>query len=125
VRLVAGDRALAISDLLAANGEHDLELLFHLGPEVRARLEDGQAHLTWTGPRAEQQATLTLPAGLSWTAHRGESDPPRGWYSPSFGTKQPTTTLVGAGRLCGRRVLETDLVFHDIVLGLPGDEVHQ
>jgi len=42
-------------------------------------------------------AVMELPPELSWTAHRGESDPPLGWYSAGFGRKEPSTTLVGSG----------------------------
>jgi hypothetical protein len=40
---------------------------------------------------------MELPSELSWTAHRGEIDPPLGWYSAGFGRKEPSTTLVGSG----------------------------
>jgi len=42
-------------------------------------------------------AVMELPSELSWTAHRGEIDPPLGWYSAGFGRKEPSTTLVGSG----------------------------
>ncbi|MET8994973.1 alginate lyase family protein [Amycolatopsis sp. NPDC004169] len=42
-------------------------------------------------------AVMELPPGLSWTVHRGETEPPLGWYSAGFGRKEPATTLVGSG----------------------------
>jgi hypothetical protein len=42
-------------------------------------------------------AVMELPPELSWAAHRGELDPPLGWYSAGFGRKEPSTTLVGSG----------------------------
>ncbi|RSD17851.1 alginate lyase family protein [Amycolatopsis eburnea] len=42
-------------------------------------------------------AVLELPPELSWSAHRGEVEPPLGWYSAGFGRKEPSTTLVGSG----------------------------
>jgi hypothetical protein len=42
-------------------------------------------------------AVMELPAGLSWTVHRGAAEPPLGWYSAGFGRKEPATTLVGSG----------------------------
>jgi hypothetical protein len=51
--------------------------------------------LTWPSGTAIAE----LPAGLSWTAHRGGDDPLLGWYSPRFGRKVPITTLVGTGVL--------------------------
>jgi hypothetical protein len=38
---------------------------------------------------------MSLPAELSWSAHRGETDPILGWYSPRFGFRQPITVLEG------------------------------
>ncbi|MEU4246115.1 alginate lyase family protein [Amycolatopsis sp. NPDC026612] len=46
---------------------------------------------------AVRTAVMELPPGLSWTVHRGETDPPLGWYSAGFGRKEPSTTLVGSG----------------------------
>ncbi|UOX86689.1 heparinase II/III family protein [Amycolatopsis sp. FBCC-B4732] len=42
-------------------------------------------------------AVLELPPELSWSVHRGESEPPLGWYSAGFGRKEPSTTLIGSG----------------------------
>ncbi|MEV6831574.1 alginate lyase family protein [Amycolatopsis sp. NPDC051102] len=42
-------------------------------------------------------AVMELPAALSWTVHRGDTEPPLGWYSAGFGRKEPSTTLVGSG----------------------------
>ncbi|MDF3046662.1 MAG: heparinase, partial [Ornithinibacter sp.] len=49
------------------------------------------------------------PRELTWSAHRGETDPPLGWYSPRFGVRVPTTTLVGTARGTGTLTLTTDL----------------
>jgi hypothetical protein len=42
---------------------------------------------------------MHLPPELEWNVRRGDEDPPCGWYSPSFGTKTPSATLVGFGHL--------------------------
>jgi hypothetical protein len=52
---------------------------------------------------------MRLPAGLAWSAHRGETDPVLGWYSPRFGVRVPVTTLVGEGRTAGTLELGTTL----------------
>jgi len=57
--------------------------------------------LCWSGQGVQTRAILRLPAQFAWTVHRGELDPPLGWYSPRFGVKQPTTMLLGVG-ICGR-----------------------
>ena len=72
-----------------------VRIAWHLGPEVTVDLDGAVGRLTWpTGT-----AIAELPAGLSWTAHRGGDDPLLGWYSPRFGQKVPITTLIGSGTL--------------------------
>ncbi|KDN19664.1 heparinase II/III family protein [Amycolatopsis rifamycinica] len=46
---------------------------------------------------AVRTAVMELPSELSWTVHRGDTEPPLGWYSAGFGRKEPATTLVGSG----------------------------
>ena len=67
------------------------------------------AELRWQGPSGPRRAELELPRELTWSAHRGETDPPLGWYSPRFGVRVPTTTLVGAAMGSGTLTLTTDL----------------
>jgi hypothetical protein len=88
---------LAITDLIESSGSHAVRMAFHLGPEIDVELEADLARLSWTGPAGPATAELTLPADLSWTAHRGETEPILGWYSPSFGVKVAAWTLVGTG----------------------------
>jgi hypothetical protein len=52
---------------------------------------------------------LTLPDELSWRCLRGETDPPLGWYSPAFGARVPTVTLLGSGGAGDGVVLTTVL----------------
>ncbi|MFJ4716341.1 alginate lyase family protein [Streptomyces sp. NPDC088785] len=89
----------------------DVRLAFHLGPAVAADLVGGRAVLTWIHEGEGRSAVLDLPGQLSWRAHRGESDPPLGWYSPGFGRKEPTTTLVGTGSADGAADFTTVLRF--------------
>ena len=72
-----------------------MALAFHFGPDVAVRLEGASATLNWPG----QTAPMRLPGALAWRAHRGETDPPLGWYSPGFGRRVPAWTLVGRGLL--------------------------
>jgi Heparinase II/III-like protein/Heparinase II/III N-terminus len=112
-RTVAIDEVgtMTIVDCLTASLPHDIRLAFHLGPAVRALLDGRVAILDWEAPDgAAVRATLELPPALNWRAHRGQSDPLLGWYSPAFGSLQPTTTLVGSGR-CGSVRLSTRLVW--------------
>lgn len=87
---------LGIVDQVVGSGVHELRLTFHVGPQVKVRLDGCVAELSWPGERVGA-AELRLPSELAWTAHQGETDPPLGWYSPGFGEKVPSTTLVGVG----------------------------
>lgn len=97
VRLDPEQREVRVLDHVLAPGVHRCRLVFHLGPDVEAELDEHVARLSWP----DSSATLTLPGELTWTAHRGEEDPPLGWYSTDFGRRQPATTLVGVGRAGG------------------------
>ncbi|MCX5562478.1 alginate lyase family protein [Streptomyces sp. NBC_00038] len=88
-----------------------VQLAFHLGPAIAADLVDNRARLTWTRDGEGRSAVLDLPGRLSWRAHRGESEPPLGWYSAGFGRKEPTTTLVGTGFADGAEGFITVLRF--------------
>ncbi|MCT2585742.1 alginate lyase family protein [Actinophytocola gossypii] len=97
VDLDAERREYRIHDEVHTQGRHPARLAFHLGPEVTATLDGHTVRLTWTTAQGERGAVLELPAELSWRAHRGETDPPLGWYSSGFGRIEPATTLVGTG----------------------------
>ncbi|GGZ38626.1 hypothetical protein GCM10010387_35960 [Streptomyces inusitatus] len=97
VELTAGTRELRVIDEVRGGPRRAARLAFHLGPAIAAELEGNRARLTWTRDGEDRSAVLELPAQLSWRAHRGESDPPLGWYSPGFGRKEPATALIGTG----------------------------
>ena len=91
------DRTIAITDEVRGGQESVVpaRLAYHLGPDIACRLRSANASLSWSGGKAD----LQLPDSLTWTIHRGETCPPLGWYSPSFGLKLPSSTLVGVGKV--------------------------
>ena len=95
VTLQDGTREVSVLDWIDSSTAHDVVLSWHLGPEIDVDLGETTARLTWPGGSAQ----LLLPATLVWTLHRGEQDPPLGWYSAGFGHKTPAVTLTGHGRL--------------------------
>ncbi|KGN40611.1 heparinase II/III family protein [Knoellia aerolata] len=118
VTLDGPGQRLIVTDNIAGVPSHTLRMFWHVGPDVEVGLEDGVADLAWTGRDGEpSHARLVLPAGLDWSAHRGETDPPLGWYSPRFGTRVPTTTLVGAGAWTSTLDLRTALVIVPSTVG--------
>ncbi|WP_324785238.1 alginate lyase family protein [Streptomyces sp. H51] len=110
VELTAASRELRMVDEVRGP-RREARLAFHLGPAVTADLTGHRAVLTWVRDGAGRSAVLELPAQLSWRAHRGETDPPLGWYSPGFGRKEPATTLVGTGFTDGADGFTTVLRF--------------
>lgn len=110
VELTAASRELRVIDEVRGP-RRSVQLAFHLGPSIAADLVEDRAQLTWTRDGEERSAVLDLPGQLSWRAHRGESDPPLGWYSAGFGRKEPATTLVGTGFTDSAREFTTVLRF--------------
>ncbi|MEV5773487.1 alginate lyase family protein [Streptomyces antimycoticus] len=114
VELAIASRELTVVDEVRGP-RRDVRLAFHLGPAIAADLVGNRAVLTWTRDGEGRSAVLDLPGQLSWRAHRGETDPPLGWYSAGFGRKEPATTLVGTGFADGTALLgefTTVLRFH-------------
>jgi len=108
VTLDARRSTIEIVDLVRGTHDHRVSLLFHLGPAVVATLQGRSVALAWTSPGgADASAVMTLPVGLDWELHRGETEPIIGWYSPGFGVKEPAHTLVGNGTLAGAEFTTT------------------
>ncbi|MDQ0789759.1 alginate lyase family protein [Streptomyces sp. B3I8] len=112
VELIDAERELRVTDEVRGP-RRAVRLAFHLGPALTAELDGHRAELTWSRDGTPRSAVLDLPRRLSWRAHRGESDPPLGWYSPGFGRKEPATTLLGTGFTDDTHEFTTVLTFRD------------
>ncbi|MFI1170268.1 alginate lyase family protein [Streptomyces melanogenes] len=110
VELTAAAKELRVVDEVRGD-RRAVRLAFHLGPAITADLVENRAVLTWTRDGEDRSAELDLPGQLTWRAHRGETNPPLGWYSAGFGRKEPTTTLVGTGFADGAQGFTTVLRF--------------
>ncbi|MGW4777678.1 alginate lyase family protein [Streptomyces filamentosus] len=110
VELAHARRELRVVDEVRGD-RRPVRLAFHLGPAVTAELAGSRAVLRWTRDGEDRSAVLDLPGRLEWRAHRGESDPPLGWYSAGFGRKEPATVLVGSGVADGTEEFVTVLGF--------------
>jgi hypothetical protein len=69
------------------------------------------ASLAWPDAVTPGSAELTLPAGLEWSLHRGETAPILGWYSAGLGHRVPAVTLLAQGRSLPDGRLVTRLKF--------------
>jgi uncharacterized heparinase superfamily protein len=97
-------RNLEVADWIESAMPLPVRLAFHLHPAVEAVLEGARATLRWP----EGQAVIDLPEKLSWSLHRGETQPPLGWFSAAFGEKIPTSVLIGSGEMSsGERLITT------------------
>ena len=98
VTLDSPARTLTVIDTLDTAGSVPLRLAWHFGPDVAVRLEAGRALLTWAAAGESRSAEMALPAELAWSRHQGDQDPVLGWYSPGFGRRVPSVSLIGSGR---------------------------
>ncbi|HEY6577717.1 MAG TPA: alginate lyase family protein, partial [Rhizomicrobium sp.] len=94
---------LTICDELSAARGARVRMFYHLHPAIGCVLSGSSADLDCGGSRIR----LKLPAQLAWRAVRGGKTPMLGWYSPSFGVRLPTTTLVGETSMAGALTLTT------------------
>lgn len=85
------DKQITIMDSLSGDGEHRIQCGFHLDPHCSCKIDGFTATITCDTCRI----SVRLDSKLEWTAIRGGSD--AGWYSPGFGRKVETTTILGAG----------------------------
>jgi len=111
VRLDRGQRRIEIVDEIMG-GRHDVRLAFHCGPDVEAELDEALAVLRWPRGPASDTARLELPRQLSWSLHKGETDPILGWYAYGLGRRVPAFTLLGRGRPAAQDPLRTTLTFY-------------
>ena len=116
VELDRETRVLSIEDDVASAGLHECLLAFHLGPDIQCDLEGAKAELSWPESQGSDGggAVLRLPEALEWECVRGRSDPPAGWYSPSFDIKVPAATLFGRGSVEGNTRFVTRLEFQAV-----------
>ncbi|MEJ0024604.1 MAG: alginate lyase family protein [Rhizomicrobium sp.] len=110
VRLDRTARRLVIVDTISG-GDAPGRLSFLLGPHVECRLRENTALLDWMAEGGARHATVELPAQLHWRVARGAEDPIEGWYSESFGRKQPTFQLIGEGMFHGGADVTTMIAF--------------
>jgi hypothetical protein len=111
VSLDAEQRCLTVVDTLDTAGRLPIRLSWHLGPDVCVQLADSGARLSWHLDGELREARLALPGDLRWSSHRGEESLPSGWYSPRFGRRVESTSLIGEGTGSSSTRLVTSLTF--------------
>ncbi len=112
VSLHRAERRLTITDRIEATRPHDVVLAFHVGPTVSAEIDGAAVRLEWDRNGTTRRASMRLPHVLEWRMARGETEPPRGWYSPHMGCRIPAVTLFGVGTMDGDTALESVVELH-------------
>jgi hypothetical protein len=95
-----------IKDHLVSDNNHEIKQRFHFHPQCLLREFKGNIFLI-TLESGEPLLFLKMDSLLKATLHQGEEDPVSGWYSPAFGEKIPTVTLVGGKRMQGSLLIKT------------------
>jgi len=98
---------LTIEDEVRVERPARCRMFFHLHPDIGCELSGDNVRLDCGG----NAILLELPAALDWRTVRGSEDPVLGWYSPSYGVKLPSTTLIGDVVLDGVTLMKTRLLF--------------
>ncbi|WP_229496406.1 heparinase II/III family protein [Massilia polaris] len=86
VKFDAASATLAVTDKVAARGAHKVEQFGHFAPGLAVTRNDGGVHVR--GKAFEMQVEVA-GAGAIIELLRGQQDPPLGWYSRSYESKQP------------------------------------
>ncbi len=98
------DNKWVITDELIGNGDHTIEICFHLDPNCYVESRD------------EHQVEISFPGGvcrlhyekeLICETYYGNELLPIGWYSPAYDRKEPTKTIVLKKRMEGSTVIRT------------------
>ena len=90
VQFNKNENTIRIEDLIDCKSTHLVEQYFHLAPECEVtKMEDN----VWLIKREFIEVKLTCSQDFATEVHRGENEPPLGWYSKSFGHKEPTNVL--------------------------------
>lgn len=77
---------LMVTDLLDGEGKHGIEMRFHFHPNISIKIEKYSAILQ------DQGIVIEFDSRLDIEVLSGQEN--GGWYSPNFGSKMPTNTLV-------------------------------
>jgi uncharacterized heparinase superfamily protein len=94
-----GSKRFQLHDvLLGSKKSTPAEIGFLLHPDIIVTTEGTQCTLTLNeGNGAKQLLTIEYTGGLKAHVENGQQNPLRGWYSPAFGVRHPTTRLVFKG----------------------------
>jgi hypothetical protein len=91
VRWIAPGR-VTVTELV--RGSEYVSMAWQFGPDVDVLLQGASVEARVGSGVVD----MVLPDGFEWRRLRGSVDPIGGWYSPGFGSRAPSVSLVGRGR---------------------------
>jgi hypothetical protein len=106
IRLDMQKRQILIVDQIRAKERHLIEVFFHTDPRCRIRSEEDTHWIV----QGERRIGLVPDPHLDIRIVKGREDPPLGWYSPRYGRKEPSNTLVGSHTLHGTATYQTQIL---------------
>ena len=83
-------RLLFILDTFRGSGSHQYDLHFHLHPQAEIYRESK----TWQIEHQGARVSMKISGQNEAKTIRGQARPPLGWFSPDYGMKVPSCTLV-------------------------------
>ena len=106
VRVDRDGQRVLLRDEIRARASHRVEIFFHLAPECSVRLEEGLIRIE----RDEKRVGLKLDPRMDIRIAEGETHPILGWYSPRYGVRKPTRTIVGQHDVEGSAEYTTEIL---------------
>lgn len=86
--------SISITDVIESETDHSYQLLWHLGPEVRAVLHEDGLEL-FHGPKKVMDMVIAADVPIQISLVRGRMKPrPLGWSFPKFGEAVPTEVML-------------------------------
>jgi len=83
--------SLLVADFLLGTGEHLVEQWWHLSPDWRVEINGRTAYLTLK--EFSLVFTVIEPTDVHLQVHKGEEEPPQGWFSRHYGHKEPAIAI--------------------------------
>jgi hypothetical protein len=96
VRLDVQNRVVIVTDRIDCRQEHAIDVLWHIHPDCLSAADGGRITVTHGGA-----AIAIEPEAGQVSLHRGETDPPLGWYSPGVDRKTPSTAVRWSRTIAG------------------------
>jgi hypothetical protein len=103
IRIDRQNSQILILDEIEAHGQHAMDMFFHLDPQCDVACQEN----TWTITKENRRLLLIPDKQVEFRVLKGSTTPILGWYSPAYGRKVPTVTLVGSAPISGKATFVT------------------